>query len=78
MWNLSSDPAPAHREVFMKNGTAEIQQNRAAWIAEHPFKGLTVDQSLRQSEELYRLFPLTREEDEERRKQKEITVEFVL
>lgn len=61
----------------MNISTAEMKAKRAAYMAEHPFTpGMTPAEAFGLNEEILRLFPLTPEEDAERRAQKIITVPF--
>jgi hypothetical protein len=62
----------------MKNTQTEIEQARAAWLAEHPFKpGMSPDEALRLNEEFITLFPMTPEECNQRAKEM-VGEEFVL
>jgi hypothetical protein len=57
----------------------QMKSKRAAWMAEHPFTpGMAPAEALKLNEEFLHLFPLTPEEDAERRAQKIITVPFEL
>jgi len=63
----------------MNDSTAKMKAKRAAWMAEHPFTpGMAPAEVLKLNEDILRLFPLTPEEDAERRAQKIITVPFEL
>jgi hypothetical protein len=61
----------------MNISTAEMKARRAAYLAEHHFTpDMTPAEAFKLNEEILRLFPLTPEEDAERRAQKIITVPF--
>jgi hypothetical protein len=61
----------------MKNTPKILKKKRAAWLAKHPFTpGMPIEEAFRLNEELFRRFPLTREEIEQR--PKPVDVEFVL
>jgi hypothetical protein len=54
-----------------------LQKQITAWIAKHPFTpGMLIEKALRLNGELFRRFPLTLEEIEQR--PKPVDVEFVL
>jgi hypothetical protein len=61
----------------MKTKQTELQKQRAAWLAKNPFTPrMSTEEAFRLNEELFRRFPPTREEIEQR--PKPVNVEFVL
>jgi hypothetical protein len=61
----------------MKTRQTQLQKQRAAWLAKHPFTlGMPVEKALQYCDELIRRFPLTPEERRER--STHVDVEFVL
>lgn len=56
----------------------DIRQQRSAWFSKHVTPGMTFDEAIRLNEEALRLFPVTKEERQQKTEDLMAMPEFVL